>query len=159
MRKTGFRRFFVMFAKVAGRVKKLLGDDGRLELYVAERVEHGFAARSGDAGADVDHVVESLARGFEAQVSAPEQRTHVRRDKSIGHAVENRFLFNVAQVESACRVQIDDLLVAKQRADSGLVRGVLKGHKLHWTSPAAAIAQILLRETDAGYYATSATPG
>src|SRR6266536_2960388 len=94
MRKAGFRRLFVVLAKVARGVKKLFRDDGSLELYVAQRVEQPLSARTGDVGAacaPASNVVESLACGLKARVTAAEQRPHVGRDQGVGQAVENRF--------------------------------------------------------------------
>src|SRR5260370_24338317 len=50
MRKTSFRRLVVVLAKIARRVKKLLRDDGRLELDVAPRVNQRLAASPEDTG-------------------------------------------------------------------------------------------------------------
>src|SRR5229473_1426782 len=124
MRKAGLRSLFVVLAKIARRVKKLLGDDGRLELYVAPRVNHRLAARTKDTSdgvasrSEVGNIIEGLACRLKARISPAEQRSHIRRDQSIGHAVEDRFAFDVAQVEHASRVQIDNapignLVIAK----------------------------------------------
>jgi hypothetical protein len=53
-----------------------------------------------------------------AGVPSAEQRPHVRRDQGIGHAVENGFALDVAQVKRAGRMKIDDLMVANQRANA-----------------------------------------
>src|SRR5208337_1437993 len=131
-------RLFVVLAKVARCVKKLFWNDGRLELYVAQRVQHRVAARTGDAGAaraEVGDVVESFARRLQAGISAAEQRPHVGWDKGIGHAVENGLALDVAQVERASSVQIDNLLAANQRPNAGLARSVFEGHKFHRSLP------------------------
>src|SRR6267378_457314 len=94
MRKASLRSLFVVLAKIARRMKKLLRDDGRFELDVVQRVEERLSARASDAHSvrrETGHVAESFMCSVKAGVSAAEQRPHVRWNQSIGHAVENRF--------------------------------------------------------------------
>jgi len=109
-----------MFAKIAGSVKKLFRDDGRFELNVAALVKHSFATRTGNIRIEARNVVESFARGVQACVSAPEQCPHIRRNKSVGEAVENGFFSNVAQIKCAGCVQVDNPVLAEKGTDSGL---------------------------------------
>src|SRR5712664_4171036 len=81
MRKPRLRRLFVVLAKIARRMKKLLRDDGCLELDIAQRVEYRLSARTGDARAvhrEMAHVVKSFVCRVEAGVPSAKQRPHVR---------------------------------------------------------------------------------
>ncbi len=75
MREPGFRRLFVVLPKIARRVKKLLRDDGRLQLDIRERIEHCLSARTGDARAlcsEMGHVVESFMCSIKTGVPSAE---------------------------------------------------------------------------------------
>src|ERR1017187_10956542 len=125
----------MMLAKVARRVKKLLWNDGCLELYVPERVEQSLAAGTGGAGTgDAGDIVERFACRVEACVPAAEQRSHVGGDHGIGHAVKKGFTFAIAQVERASNVQVNNLMLVHQRTDARLVRRVFKGRSEEHTS-------------------------
>ncbi len=124
----------MVLAKVARRMKKLLRNDGRLQPCVAERIDQRLAARTvglGAARSEVDHVVESFMCSVKAGVPSAKQRPHVRRDQGIRHAVENGFALNIAKVQRASNMEINDLMVADERANARLTRGVFKTHKFH----------------------------
>ena len=99
MRKPSLRSLFVVLAKIARRMKKLLRDDGSLELDVTERIDQRLAARTSDARAvprEMGHVVKSFMCSVKAGVPSAKQRPHVRRDQGIGHAVKNGFALDIA---------------------------------------------------------------
>src|SRR5450631_98612 len=140
MRKASLRRLFMVLAKIPRRVKKLLRNNGCLQLYLAQRVKQHFAARTDDVGAarsEMNDVVETFPRRLQTSVSAAEQRPHVGRDQGISHAVENRFALDIAQVECTSRVQVNNLMVANQRANARLPRTIFKSQKFHRSLPAS----------------------
>src|ERR1700704_5598593 len=91
------------------------------------------------------HVVESFMCSVKAGVPSAEQRPHVRRDQGISHAIENGFALHVAQIERASNMEINDLMVADQRANARLPRSVLESDKLHRSSPAGECSDFIER--------------
>ena len=103
---------------------------------------------SSNVRVEVRNIVQSLTRRLQASISAPEQRPHIGWHQGIGHAVENSFALNVAQVKRASQMQIDNLPLAEQRANPRLPGSIFKSHKFHRIYPAANASQILLRKTN-----------
>src|SRR5581483_5604706 len=110
--------FFVVFAEVAGSVKKLFRDDWRAKAHILEIVEHGLAARTGCFGSLVNSVIKCFVCRFQAGISTSEQSTHVRRDERIRQSVECALTLHIAQVEGTGRVEIYDTAVIGDRTDA-----------------------------------------
>src|SRR3984893_3643378 len=91
------------------------------------------------------HVVESFMGRVKAGVSSPEKRPHVGRDQSIGHATENRFALDVAQIKRASSMQINNLIIANQRANARLPRSVFERYKFHRSLPAGECSDFIER--------------
>src|SRR5260370_33553465 len=148
MRNPSLRRLFVVLAKIARRMKKLRRDDGSLEVDVTERIEQRLAARNSDARAvprEMGHVVKSFMCSVKAGVPFAKQRPHVRRDQGIGNAVINGLALDIAQVQRASNMEINDLMVADQRANARLTRGVFKSDKSHRNLPAGECSDFIKR--------------
>src|ERR1700730_9315796 len=83
MREPGPRSFFMVLAEVTCGVKKLLGDDRRLQANCVGRIIDGLPARAGRS-AVLQHVVKSFTGSFQAGVATSEQSAHVGRYQCVG---------------------------------------------------------------------------
>src|SRR5205814_848926 len=123
--------FFMMFAKVSGRVKKLSGKDRRLQRDLVGRVEKSFTARSGGMFVVVQGVIQSLVSGFQTGITAFEQGAHVTGNQRRGEALVSIFALHIAQVERARGVKVGDSPVVGNGSNRGLSCRVFESNEFH----------------------------
>src|ERR1700733_9026481 len=130
MGKPGLGGFFVVLPKVASSVKKLAGNDWRLEFDVGSGVKDGLASRTGRA-VIAQRVVKRFVRRFEAGVATFEQGKHVRGHQCVGKALEGAFVFDVSQIERASGMQVDKAAVVSHGTDAGALSWIFKSNESH----------------------------
>jgi hypothetical protein len=132
MRESSLLGFVMMLAKVAGSVKKLLGDNRGLDASVCAMVEEQFVVHA-DIRLLRGDVVNGSPSGVEAAISALEQQTHVRPDASVGIALVRSIALLLAKEQLMRGIQVDNATVRRKRANSlvsGLGQKCDKSHEI-----------------------------
>lgn len=118
MRKAGLGRFFMVLPKIARRVEEFLGNDRRSQSDSGKIVKERFTVATGCLIPALQREVQCIASSGEAGVSAFKERPHVGRNESIRQAIKRSFALVVAQMQSASRIEIDNLTAADISADA-----------------------------------------
>src|SRR5712671_3561936 len=100
-----------------------------------------FPTRTGGVRSQMSHVVEGFVSNLQARIAAAKQRSHVGRNQSIRHPIEDHFAFDIAQVKSARGVQINNLFAIMKRTNASLP-AQFKRHKFHRNSCLRKVASI-----------------
>jgi hypothetical protein len=131
MRKASLARLFVVFSEIPRGMKELFWDDRRPESDLVQWVEDRFSMHPGGAAGVMQRVLEPSPGGIKAGVSALEQGAHLGGHQRICQPRVRAFLPHFLEIERVRRIQVNDAMISRQRANARLPGCILEREELH----------------------------